>query len=84
MIKVMINVDESLFMHGSMAHLLYEARKYDDILYIVADVKQPYCPIKIVCKPNYSVEQVKQFIDKTMLVSMEYEVVVENNFNLCD
>ena len=70
-------MSENPFQLGSMAHIIYESKKYDDILYVMNTGQLDYS-IKIVCKPNYSVDQVKQFIDNTMLISMDYEVVVEN------
>ena len=69
---------ENLFIPGSMAHLTLEAEKYPDILYLISP-KDSFSPVQIICKPNYNIDKVKEFIDDNFTVTMNYEIIVEND-----
>ena len=73
---------ENPFRLGSIAHMTLGAEKYEDILYLIADAKQPHKPIKIICKPDYDIDKVMEFVESNFTFGMAYEIVVENNFEV--
>ena len=73
-------MSENPFRPGSIAHMTLEAEKYDDILYLVADAESPFEPVKIICKPDYNISKVQDFIESNFTYGMNYEVIVENNY----
>jgi len=67
---------------GSIAHMTLEAEKYDDILYIVADAEQPHEPVKIICKPDYNIDKVMEFVESNFTYGTPYKIIVENSYEV--
>ena len=65
------------FQPGSLAYLIVEAESIEDILYIIAP-DEHYSPLKIVCKPNYNIDTVLNFVEANLSVGIKYEIVVES------
>ena len=83
-IKLIINVGDdrmtekfNAFRPGSLAHLIVEAEPIEDILYIIAP-DEHYSPLKIICKPNYNINTVLNFVEDNLPVEIRYEIVVES------
>ena len=73
---------KNFFRPGSIAHMIREAEKYEDILYLIADAEQPHNPVKIICKPDYNIDKVMEFVNSSFPLSIDYEIVVENNYEV--
>lgn len=68
---------ENPFRFGSAAYLNLEAEPIEDILYIIAP-DEHYSPLKIICKPNYNINTVLNFVEDNLPVEIRYEIVVES------
>ena len=69
------------FRPGSLAHLIVEAEHIEDILYIIAP-ELPEIPVKIICKPNYDIDSVLNFVNDNLEYGIPYDIVVENNYEV--
>ena len=59
---------------GSIVYYNAITKFYNDVLYVemIGTSK-----IKVVCKPNYDANEVREFIENELVIGVEYEIVVE-------
>lgn len=67
------------FVFGSMNYLIFEAKKVDDILYLIEpDITSgDYC-LKIVCRPGYNIDSIMEFVNDHLPIHIPSEVIVES------
>ena len=61
---------------GSLMHYNFLIKKYNDILYLEV-IKKRNSKLRIVCKPNYNIDDVLKFT-KELVLGLDYEIVVED------
>lgn len=74
---------ENPFNFGSTAYLNLEAEKVDDILYLIIP-DRGYDPLKIIVKPGYDIDTVKEFVENHIPFSVYYDIIVENDFKVIE
>ena len=57
---------------GSIMDMQIKGLKYPDILYVL---KVGICKVVIICKSNYDVNSIQNFIDETLQYGIEYEII---------
>ena len=67
------------FPFGSLNYLNFEAELIDNVLYLVMP-DNSFDSLNIVCKPNYNIDIILNFVENHLPFSVYYENVVENEF----
>ena len=63
---------------GSPAHIRAEAPKYEDIIAIGITEEGPWATVNIIVKPNYDEDKIKEFINNTLPLSVEYKIIEDD------
>lgn len=67
------------FPFGSLNYLNFEAELIDNVLYLVMP-DNSFDSLNIVCKPNYNIDTILNFMENNLSFRVYYEIVVENEF----
>lgn len=69
---------ELRFAKGSLAHLQLLSKDYDDIIDVRESVEP--CKITVLCKPNYNIDQILEFLQNLQL-AVDFEIIVQEEVN---
>ena len=69
------------FAEGGLRYYEILSRQYEDIHRVELIRESPFSKLRIVCKPDYNVDSVLDFVGELFL-GLDYEVVVEDGYDL--